>query len=338
VLDRVLVAAVKGRPGSRVRSLLVRALPEALGAAALLAPYVFYNWRMGGPLWQQPDLALRGQTLFAWPATALRALWASQPLLLVASALGLPVAVLSAARGRCDHSSFLLALTPVTLLLASGAIWREAGAANGAYTAAYLTPVVSILGSAGLFLAYRLGRAATARIRRPAGGVVFVLGIAAVVGVLGGSSWFAHRAAWTQHWNAVIKVSNLQGAVGRWAAQHLPPDASIASREVGAIGFYSGRRVEDFGGTIDRVGYTAMAKPGLPDDNLWAFLQQARPSHVAIRAADFPYLSQRSDVLAAMLTPMATDKVAGGASTMTLYQTPWPPPSVRAAQVQGSPP
>jgi len=78
VLDRVLVAAVKGRPGSRVRSLLVRALPEALGAAALLAPYVFYNWRMGGPLWQQPDLALRGQTLFAWPATALRALWASQ--------------------------------------------------------------------------------------------------------------------------------------------------------------------------------------------------------------------------------------------------------------------
>ncbi len=337
VLDRVLVNAVKGQPGTRVRSLLLRALPEALGAAALLAPYVFHNWRMGGPLWQQPDLSLRGQTLFAWPATALRALWASQPLLLVASALGLPVAVLSAARARCDHSSFLLALTPVTLLLASGAIWREAGAANGIYTAAYLTPVICILGSAGLFLVHRAGKTTAARMKPRPAGKVLALGIAAVVCTLSVSSWFAHRAAWGRHWNAVKKVSNLQGAVGRWAGQHLASDASIASREVGAIGFYSGRRVVDLGGTIDRVGYAAMAKPGLPDDNLWAFLQQTKPSHVAIRTADFPYLSERSDLLAAVFTCMVTDKAAGGASTMTLYQTPWPSPSVRAAQVQESP-
>jgi len=334
LLDRVLVTAVRGKAGGRMRAILAGGLPEALGAAALAIPYLIYNWNVGGALWQQPGLALRGQSVFAWSVTALKLLWTSSPLVLAASVLGLPVAVLSAARPRSDHSSFLLVLLPIALLSAPGLIWRDASAANGAYTAACLTPAICVLGSAGLFALYRTANSLRLRNRPSLGkNLSFALGITAVVCALGVLGWFSHRAAWLQYGVAVKKVSDLQGAVGRWAAQHLAPDASIASREVGAIGFYSRRRVLDLGGTIDQVGYLALSRPGPPDDNLLAFLQKTKPSHVAMRPADFPYLAQRTDILAPVVTCVVRDEIAGGASTMTLYETPWPPPSVRAVQI-----
>jgi hypothetical protein len=52
-----------------------------------------------------------------------------------------------------------------------------------------------------------------------------------------------------------------------------------------------------------------------------------------MRPADFPYLAQRTDILAPVVTCVVRDQIAGGASTMTLYETPWPPPSVRAVRI-----
>ncbi len=66
LIDRWLVTAVRlGRHA--VREALAYSLPELAGAALLLLPYVIYNWRAGGPLWQQPEAVLRAPSAWAWP-------------------------------------------------------------------------------------------------------------------------------------------------------------------------------------------------------------------------------------------------------------------------------
>jgi len=336
LLDRGLVTARQSRPDRRLWQTPAGSLPEVAGAAVLGLPYVAYNWRAGGPLWQQPDLSLRTQPLFAWAAELLRQLWMNHPLVLCSAAVGLPVVILAVGRQRGAHPSYLLVLTPLTVLVAPGLLWRAASRTNAAYGAAYLIPMVSILGAAGLLLIYRAARETALRARERSGRIILGSGITVVVAMLTLFGWSGHSAAWKRHGSCVKKVSDLQGYIGRWTVQHLASDASIASREVGAIGFYSRRRVVDLGGTIDRAGLEALRRPGSPDTNLLDYLQKVRPSHLAIRPADFPDLSQRADLLAPVVTCGWADPMSGGVTTMTLYETPWPPLTVRAVRGQAA--
>jgi hypothetical protein len=331
LIDRWLTAAVHEGGGREIRAALTFSLPELGAALAVLAPYIAYNWRAGGPLWQQPDIALRAQQQWAWAATAVGQLWADNPLLFCAAIIGFPAAIAAAGREHSGHPSFLPALLPLTVLLTPGLLWYRAAPGNGDHTAAYLTPVVAVLAVAGLRQLHRAGRR---RLSPQQGGgrrLGFAAGIALVCAsaiLLGG---LAHRVTWRQHGFQVKKVSDLQAFIGRWAADHLPPDASIASREVGAIGFFSRRRMVDLGGTIAQQGLAYLSRPGSPDANLLDYLDRTRPSHLAIRPSDFPDLSRRADLLTPAITCIVIDPFTGGKTTMTLYETPWPPPSVRDA-------
>jgi len=135
----------------------------------------------------------------------------------------------------------------------------------------------------------------------------------------------------------VKKENDLQGYIGRWVAEHTAPDASIASREIGAIGFFSRRRVIDLGGDIDRQALQYLRTAGSPDSSLLAFIQKTQPSYLAIRPSDFPDLSQRVDLLTPTVTCTEKDPFSGGVTTWVLYETPWPAPSARAARGQAAP-
>ncbi len=333
-LDRWLVAARHGLPGGRFRSALACSLPEAIGAGVLLVPYLLFNARAGGPLWQQPVMALRAQSPLVWMVAVLSDLWAGNPLLLCAALLGLPVVALAAARSASRHPSFLLVLSPLALLLAPGMIWRYLDRQNATFAAAYLTPVVVVLATAGLFALKRAGDGFVQRSKTRAARIVFGVGIACVLLGLTVLTWFAHGAAWQQHSFLVKKQNDLQGYLGRWVADHTAPDASVASREVGAIGFFSRRRMVDLGGSIDRQALRGLRGPGSPDANLLAFMEKAQPSYLAIRPSDFPDLSQRVDLLTPVVTCAEQDPIAGGVTTWVLYETLWPAPSARAARAQ----
>jgi hypothetical protein len=333
LLDRWAITALReGAEAKRIRHALKRSLPELAAAALILAPYVIYNWRTGGPLWQQPENALRAQPTWMWAGGVLGGLWADNALLLCAAAVGLPVAVLAAARAHSEHRSFALALTPLVMVAVPGLIWTQARAESAVYAAAYLTPVVAVLAASGFFLAHRWGKRWLRPESQRRGRIVFGVVIAVLcAGILCLTS-LAHMASWQQHGVQVKKVSGLQVWIGRWAADHLAPDASIASREVGAIGFFSRKRMVDLGGTISPKGLAHLSRPGPPDSNLLEFLQEEHPSHLAIRPGDFPDLSQRGDLLIPAMTCVVTDPIAGGMMTMMLYETPWPPPSLREAR------
>jgi hypothetical protein len=87
----------------------------------------------------------------------------------------------------------------------------------------------------------------------------------------------------------------------------------------------------DLGGTISQEGLAYLSQPGSPDTNLLTYLQRSQPSHLAIRPGDFPDLSERADLLTPAITAHVQDPRTGGTTTMRLYETPWPPPSVENA-------
>ena len=335
LLDRWAVTVVHaGAGGKRIGRALGRSLPELGGAVLILAPYVIYNWQTGGPLWQQPENALRVQPAWAWTQGVLAGLWADNPLLVCAAVLGLPVALAGAARERGRHPSFAVSLVPIVVLAVPGLVWTQMRAESGAYAAAYLTPAIAVLAACGLFLAHKAGARALKPAVNAAGRVTFAVLIAVACLTALGFTALSHSESWRQHGVRVKTISNLQACLGQRAAERLPPDASIASREVGAIGFFSRRRMVDLGGTISQQGLAYLSRPGSPDSHLWAFLEEERPSHLAIRPGDFPYLSQRGDRLTPFTTFLVTDPRTGGTTTMVLYETPWPPPSLQGVRGQ----
>jgi hypothetical protein len=328
------VTAIKQDPRGKRFAGAMRGLPEIAGAVAVVGPFIVYNARAGGPLWEQPTLALRQPPIYAWPLTVLRSLATDNPVLLAAAVIGLPVAVLFALRLRSRHPSLLLVLTTVAVLVAPQLIWRQASPDNAVFTATYLTPVIAVLGAAGLFLLYRTIRQwASARPHR-AGRLALSGSIAIACTAIFGFFLHAHSAEWRQHGIQVRRVIDLQVCIGKWAADHLATDASIASRDVGAIGFFSRRRIVDLGGTISPDALAYMGRPGSPDTNLLEYLDKARPSHLAIKPSDFPDLAKRADLLAPTITAVFRDPISGGETTMALYETPWPPLSVMEARGQ----
>ena len=337
VIDRGLASLVHEKAGERLRGGLLRSIPELGGAVALVAPFVVYNMECGGPVWQQPEMSLRMPALWTWASATLDGLWFDNPLVFLAALIGAPIALISSMRRGCAYPSFLLLLVPLVAVVLPGSIWPQAGASNGVYTATYLTPVAAVLGACGLFPLHRGLRQVSTR--RRTRGRRFALGATIGVGLVAVFLSVAaeHRYAWHDHGFRVRKVSDLQGCIGRWAADHVAADASIASREVGAIGFFSRRRMVDLGGTISQQGLEYLTRPGAPDTNLLAYLDEVRPSHLAIRPSDFPDLAQRADLLTPVVTAVVQNPFSGGETTMVLYETPWPPLSVieARAQVQG---
>jgi len=335
LLDRFLVAGARSRSETGLPVALARSFAEVLGAGLIALPYVLYNLHAGGPLWQRPELALRAPAPLAWTKEVLTLLWSNNPVLLIAAGLGLVVAALAAARRRTEHPTFLPALVPLALLLAPGFLWRGASVANARHAAAYLTPVVCVLGAAGLFLICRAARAVLQPTRNLARCLLFATGLTLVIAALFGLMGIQQSAAWEQHGALVKRVNSLGISAGKWASQHLPPDASIASREVGAIGFFGHRRVVDLGGTISSEGIGYLRRPGSADANLLDYLGKAQPSHLAIRPGDFPDLAQRADLFAPAVTCGDTNRETGGVTTLVLYETPWPPPSIRELTGKG---
>jgi hypothetical protein len=333
LVDGLLTAFVYSRKQTLWRA-LAYSLPEAAGAAVVLLPYLFCSWRADGPVWQQPEALLRAESAWAWPTAVIAALWQDNPVLFCAALLGLPVAAMAAARPGSQHRSFLICLAPIVLILSPVSLWPAASSDNAAYTAAYLTPVAAVLGAAGLFLVYRTAKRFVLSTDGPARRWVFAGGAAVVCVAVCGIAAAAHPGSWQHHAIRVKKVSHLQVMIGEYAADHLPPDASIASRQIGAIGFFSRRRMVDLGGTISQEGLAYLSQPGPPDTNLLQYIYKARPSHLAIRPGDFPDLSERADLLRPAITAHVTDPRTGGVTTMRLYETPWPPSSIQDALKQ----
>jgi len=87
-----------------------------------------------------------------------------------------------------------------------------------------------------------------------------VLGLALALQLYSGflrESWFAHR--FYAHWCRYHNVRHER--TGRWLGQNTKPGAVIATHDVGAIAFYSGRKVVDMVGLVEPEAHRYLHKP-----------------------------------------------------------------------------
>ena len=296
----------------------------ALGAVVLLLPYFAFNLWLSDELWpntfyaKQAEYEALLETPFAvrflqllffslgGPAEGWRGMSGAHLLL----APGLFVAAWQALQRDWDRRR-LYATVPLLWALAHIAVyaWRlPVTYQHGRYLWAAL-PVWILYGLAGWqeILAHRLLHSRSGRILRRATTPVFVI----ILGffLLLGANAYATDVAF---------IENEMVDVAIWLRENTAPQATIASHDIGAIGFFSERPLLDLAGLI-----SPEIIPFLHDEAAMArYVQQSRADYL-VTAPGWPYelLTAQADVALVYDTDYAWTREAG-MNNMAVYRLP----------------
>ncbi|HYN90086.1 MAG TPA: hypothetical protein VER55_16245, partial [Ardenticatenaceae bacterium] len=196
-------------------------------------------------------------------------------------------------------------------------------------------PVVAVLAPLGLLALLQLlialnRRLTTLLTRRPAGNarysglrVAWSLAVAGVV-VAGG---LQQLPRWqTLYRKNVEQIARVHVAAGDWLATHSPPNARVATFDIGAIAFESQRHVVDLGGLLDPASHAPLAARDLSSYMLdrgasyWVDLEPVSPT-----TPDFSGLRERrgsafsADPLIRFEVPHYYDPVHPASLALTIY-------------------
>jgi len=203
-------------------------------------------------------------------------LWRANPVLGLLAPVGL-VGLVAAAFGRKPEGGLMIPLVVLGNVPLVGFISPSFGAAfqSGRYigNVTALTAVVAVIGAAYLWRWIRRPRVRFA--------VTFVLlAVAAFNSVTVSIATIRNTA------QAESSINRMQVTLGRWLARNTPAGATAACLDVGAIGYFSGRRV------FDLIGLVTKEMRGRPLDreNFMAFFRESRPDYLVIFPAAFPGL------------------------------------------------
>jgi len=123
---------------------------------------------------------------------------------------------------------------------------------------------------------------------------------------------------------AVDNINDMQVTIGHWLNRNTPADAVVATNDVGAIAFYSHRRI------IDTVGLTepALGRHYMAGGTLEEYLRQRKPQYACLfenwheKIARRPDLFQRLEKVSLNKGLLDRNVVCGGA-TMLVLRTCW---------------
>ena len=316
-----------------LRSIL---LPAVLFAAIVL-PYLIFSLRTSGHLLPNTYHAKAVVSLLPdrdFLSVAARYLILDNPLLLPFYVLGVGVLLCPALSGSTTlslskepapslsrgHAS-LLSLWSVGLPLVYACL-HAVLYQHGRYLIP-LIPCNAVVGVVGLLVARRL--AARRWTLTPAlslggrGG----RGLAVLVGVLvvAGTGWRLPAMACLYAWN-VDNVNEMHVALGRWVAEHTPPDAVLALNDIGAIAYVSERPVVDLAGLVTPEVVPLLHAPDR-DARLADLMAERGVQYVVIFPDLFPGLAARTDVLEPVYQVTLERNTIAGGETMVVYRAHW---------------
>ena len=238
----------------------------------------------------------------------------------VVLAIAVPLGLLAVAKRGCERSwLILLVLIGFPVLRGILAPFKGATFQQGRY-AAYLVPLLTVIGLVGLRCAWSLLRESlnfgvAQRWRRRLVALVWVavLGNLVVMNARQGRDYAAH----------VADIDYMHVAMGRWLAANTTNDAVVATNDIGAIAYFSGRRIIDIVGlaTPEVLAYLA---PGVAADlGVLRFLEKVQPDYLVILPNWYPQLAEMRYLFRPLHTvEVRSDTIAGGAR-MIVYKTVW---------------
>jgi arabinofuranosyltransferase len=222
---------------------------------------------------------------------------------------------------REGRSSWFILLVLVVFPLARGMLAPFKGATfqHGRY-AAHLIPLLTVVGLMGLRFAWELlrqgGEGAWIGFVRKWGkplcwGLILLQLLVADI-----------KFARTYGRN-VADIDRMHVSMGRWLAQHTPQDAVIATNDIGAIGYFSDRRLLDIVGLVTPE-VLAYLPPGVPADRgVLSYLEEKKPGYLVILPNWYPELSARSDLFHRIHQVVLTGSTIAGGNRLVAYRTIW---------------
>jgi len=213
-----------------------------------------------------------------------RHLFRANPLLPVGALLGVVFWIAQLVRPH-ESRSFFLPGVVLTYAFAIGVMAPFLGAdfQSGRYVANQ-TAFAVVLATLGIHWLYLWLRGRSERAATPV--------ITAVL-LLGGFN-MAMAQGWMvrTHTSAVASINQIDVHVGRWLAAHTPPGATVATNDIGAIGYFSGRPVMDMMGLVTPAAAEWIRRKGSTDGGATAFVQEARPDYIAFFPRWLPGLTR----------------------------------------------
>jgi arabinofuranosyltransferase len=169
----------------------------------------------------------------------------------------------------------------------------------------HLTVLFLIAATIGLFVLHRLSR------RR------WVVPVLALVALARLGAQDMREARIYAQW--VKNINDLQVVAGTWIAEHTSEDAVVATNDIGAVAYFSGRPIVDTEGLV-----TSEAIPFKRTRNLAGLLERAKPDLLVIFPEWYPDIAG-SPILTEVRRFSARKVVAGGPE-LVVYTLPWTRP------------
>lgn len=127
----------------------------------------------------------------------------------------------------------------------------------------------------------------------------------------------------------VENINDLQVRTAHWIVEHTSPEARIATNDIGAIGFMSGRFIIDTEGLVTPEAiHPKRMKQLLP------FLESVKPDLLIIFPQWYPYLAVRTDIFEE-IGRISAPQVVAGAESLVIYRMPWTREDVVRAGIAG---
>ncbi len=242
-LDLGRTAPVGQRLTEIVRSLSVKDGLIALAAyGVLLAGYLLFNLVVGGTPWpntlyaKQAEYAILRELPLVTRLVQVSLPPLAGPLVLLLPGIGLGCLSLLRAPGRWEAA---LPLVWAAGLVAAYALRLPVTYQHGRY----LIPVIPVLiasGVGGLWPHLQL------RGPRPLGRIISRVWLASV-GAAAAAFWLIGAQAYARD---VRIIDSEMVAASRWVAEHTEREALIAAHDIGALGYFAGRRLVDMAGLV----------------------------------------------------------------------------------------
>lgn len=307
-----------------------RSTLAGLGVGALaLAPVCLFAWAVGGsPFPSTLAAKSSGWRLLPDPealGAAWRVLWRAQPAAALLAVAGLLVL---AATARQRRPALLPAAWVLALPAALAMIESPAGPLLGNF-GRYLFPLVPVMVLlAALALQAAIdGMAGTerpARRRLAAGAAALALLVPALPGLAGGATRFARN---------VYDVEASDGAVARWLAPRLDPDAVLAVHDIGRIGYTLPNPLVDLAGILDAEVREALERGVAGGDwqrELLSVLARRRPDYLVVFPRYVPFVDAPGLSFRRLHEVELPGNITMGDDRLAVYSTPWTRRPLRA--------
>ena len=224
------------------------------------------------------------------------------------------------------YQSFMLPLAVVLFPLAIGIVvpFGTASYQEGRYTAP-VVPLMLIIGTMGLYAAASYGARLFSEAKymgRPAKVVLertliwFLMAMTLLA--QGRNVW--HRSQ--VYGREVANIEQMQVSTGKWLDQNVPPDAVIATNDVGAIAYFSRRRVLDTVGLISPEVLEYRRGGQSADEAMYSLLDAERPDYAVVFPTWYPR-SVKKDVFEPIHRVVLRDNIVAGGDELVVYELRW---------------